>query len=134
MFFDELTRVHDAAELYEALEGEVGDLCGRPHPHLRVEALLVARPSPPVLPVGLWLLVLHVFVLRAQRGEDMLMSDRSLETVSPRQVDELGLQRLQAALRLVVYSSGLTDHFLYVTLSAIILKFGWKAAQQTFKA
>lgn len=117
MLFDELTRVHDASKLYEALEGEVRDLCGRPHPHLGVKALLVARPSPPVLPAGLWLLVLHLFVLRAQRGKDMLVSDRSLEMVSTQQVDELGLQRLQALLKLVVYSCGSTGHFFYVTLS-----------------
>lgn len=53
------TCVHGASELDEALEGEVGDAGGRPHPGLRVEALLAPRPSARLLPVGLLLLVLH---------------------------------------------------------------------------
>lgn len=54
-----LTCVHGATEPNEALEGEVGDVQGSPHPSLGVEAFLVARPSARLLPVGLLLLVVH---------------------------------------------------------------------------
>lgn len=59
LIFSSLTCVHGASELDEALEGEVGDMRGRPRPGLWVEALLVACPSARVLPVGLLLMVLH---------------------------------------------------------------------------
>lgn len=71
--FSMLTCIHGAAQLDEALEGEVGDVRGPPHPGLGVEALLVAPPSARLLPVGLLLLVLHQLPqlhvpLKAQRG------------------------------------------------------------------
>lgn len=57
--FASLTCVHGASQLDEALEGEVGDVRGRPHARLGVETFLVAPPSACLLPVRLLLLVLH---------------------------------------------------------------------------
>lgn len=57
--FASLTRVHGASQLDKALEGEVGDVRGRPRARLGVETFLVAPPSACLLPVGLLLLVIH---------------------------------------------------------------------------